>query len=256
MSALPVWFGEVDLAAVRVLLCDADGCLLPSEEPAFEASTEVTNRLLEQLGVAKCFTAPELQRRAVGKNFRATSAGLARDFGAHLAEDELERWVAEEREQVIAHLSRTLRPDPRVEEPLAALAGEGLELAVVSSSALARLDACFRATELDALLPPERRYSAEDSLPQPTSKPDPAVYVHAGRELGVAGAEALAVEDSVTGATSAVAAGFPTVGMVQFVSEAERPARVEALRQAGVAGVVASWGELAEALRRQRVLLA
>jgi hypothetical protein len=91
----------------RVLLCDADGCLFPSEEPAFEASTEVTNALLAQLGVAKRFTAAELQRHAVGKNFRATSADLARDFGVPLAGDELERWVVREREQVIAHLGRT-----------------------------------------------------------------------------------------------------------------------------------------------------
>jgi hypothetical protein len=45
----------------------------------------------------------------------------------------------------------------------------------VSSSALARLAGCFTATELDRLIPPARRFSAEDSLPTPTSKPDPAV---------------------------------------------------------------------------------
>jgi beta-phosphoglucomutase-like phosphatase (HAD superfamily) len=135
-----------------------------------------------------------------------------------------------------------------VAEPLAELADAGLELAVVSSSALGRLDACFRATDLEGLLPAARRYSAEDSLPQPTSKPDPAVYVHAGRVLGVAGAQALAVEDSVTGATSAVAAGFPVVGNLAFVPEPERTTRADALLQAGAVAVVDSWAQLAELL--------
>ena len=34
------------LEQVRYLLCDADGNLFPSEEPAFEASAEVTNAFL------------------------------------------------------------------------------------------------------------------------------------------------------------------------------------------------------------------
>ena len=60
-----------------VLLCDADGCLFPSEEPAFEASTDVTNRLLAELGIDRRFDAEELKRYAVGKNFRATALELA-----------------------------------------------------------------------------------------------------------------------------------------------------------------------------------
>lgn len=33
-----------DAGAVTTVLCDADGNLFPSEEPAFDASVEVTNR--------------------------------------------------------------------------------------------------------------------------------------------------------------------------------------------------------------------
>ena len=44
-----------DVARVRTLLCDADGCLFPSEEPAFVASAKVTNDLLADLGVEKRF---------------------------------------------------------------------------------------------------------------------------------------------------------------------------------------------------------
>jgi beta-phosphoglucomutase-like phosphatase (HAD superfamily) len=227
----------------RVLLCDADGCLFPSEEPAFVASTEVTNRLLAELGIDRSFTPEELQAYAVGKNFRQTSLELAHAHGATIDGDALERWVDEERRAVIAHLARELRPDPRVSEPLTRMAGR-LGLTVVSSSALARLDACFTATRLDALFPPEVRYSAEDSLPAPTSKPDPAIYAFAGEELGVSGDEAVAIEDSVTGTRSAVAAGFPTIGNLLFVPEPQREEREAALREAGVAAIVRSWDEV------------
>jgi beta-phosphoglucomutase-like phosphatase (HAD superfamily) len=54
------------------------------------------------------------------------------------------------------------------------------------------------------------------------------------------------VEDSVPGAQSAVAAGFPTIGNVMFVPGPERADRIRALRQAGVSAVVASWQELAD----------
>ena len=41
---------------VTHLLCDADGNLFPSEEPAFEASAEVTNAFLASLGIDRRYT--------------------------------------------------------------------------------------------------------------------------------------------------------------------------------------------------------
>jgi HAD superfamily hydrolase (TIGR01509 family) len=204
---------DLDLSDLRVLLCDADGTLFPSEEPAFAASAGVTNAFLASVGVPARFT-------------------------------------AEEKRQVTAHLGQVLRPDDAVLGPLGRLAH--LRQAAVSSSASARLDACFTATGLDGVLPPGLRYSAEDSLPVPTSKPDPAIYLFAGRELGCTGRQGLAVEDAVPGAVSAVAAGFPTVGNVMFVPPAERAARTEQLRQAGVGAVVDSWDDLATLLLSNR----
>ena len=151
---------------------------------------------------------------------------------------------------MIAHLGDVLRPDPEVSAPLERLATR-YDLAVVSSSALARLAACFRATSLDGLFPPDVRFSAEDSLPRPTSKPDPAVYLHAGERLGVRGDEAVAIEDSPSGTRSAVAAGFPTFGNLCFVPEDEREERADALLEAGVERLVGSWAEIEEALSRR-----
>jgi HAD superfamily hydrolase (TIGR01509 family) len=230
---------------VRALLCDADGNLFPSEEPAFVASAEVTNRYLAALGIDRRYTAEELRLATTGKNFRTTAGDLAVQHGAEVPD--LAPWVAQEKQAVTAHLSRKLRPNDDVLGALRVL-GRQLTLAAVSSSALSRLAGCFTATELDPLIPADRRFSAEDSLPTPTSKPDPAIYRHACAELGIEPAQGLALEDSVVGATSAVRAGCPTIGNVRFVPPAERAERSAELRAAGVLTVVSSWSELTQLL--------
>ncbi len=228
---------------VEAVLCDADGNLFPSEEPAFDASADVTNAFLASLGIDRRYTADELRHLATGMNFRTTAARLAADAGVE--PDDLDHWVGEERRVVTAHLGRTLRPHPPTLGALERIA-EQVPLAAVSSSALARLAACFTATALDDLIPADRRFSAEDSLPTPASKPDPAVYRHACEQLGIPAAAGLAVEDAVAGVRSAVAAGCPTVGNVLFVPAAERAERTAALLDAGALLVVGSWDEVAD----------
>jgi beta-phosphoglucomutase-like phosphatase (HAD superfamily) len=261
-------FSDFDPALIEVLLCDADGNLFPSEEPAFAASVAVTNSFLERLGLPGDCTAAELRVRTTGKNFRTTAvdlavaggvpveAALGREHGNAViaSEDEiasgraltsalLEDWVLRERDAVTSHLAVALHPDAGVGEPLENL-NRRYSLAAVSSSASVRLDACFIATGLDGLIPADVRFSAEDSLPVPTSKPDPAVYRLAGNVLGIEGERGLAIEDSVPGVKSAVAAGFPTIGNVMFVPPAERVGRVRDLRDAGACAVINAWSEL------------
>ncbi|MDQ4094097.1 MAG: HAD family phosphatase [Actinomycetota bacterium] len=271
-------FRELDLQSITVLMCDADGNLFPSEEPAFVASAKVTNRFVASLGISRRFDPEELRLATTGKNFRTTAVDLAVGSGVPvepalavrhpgavtvttdlpgatrhaLTAARLERWVQEEKQAVTAHLGRVLRPDPAVLKPLTALGREFL-LAAVSSSATARLAACFTATGLDPLIPTELRFSAEDSLPAPRSKPDPAVYLFAGERLGISGSQGLAIEDSVPGVQSAVTAGLETIGNVAFVPKAERAERVDALRRAGVGAVIWSWAELQGLLDQRRV---
>jgi beta-phosphoglucomutase-like phosphatase (HAD superfamily) len=205
--------------------------------------------LLADLGIDRAFTPEALRRRSMGKNFRATASELAAEAGVIISREALERWVVAERQAVVAHLASVLRPDPEVTEPLHELS-QRFSLAVVSSSASTRVAACLTATGLDGLLPPSVRFSAEDSLPVPTSKPDPAIYVLAGQRLGVTGSTALAVEDAVAGVRSAVAAGFPVLGNLQFVPPDEVRQRTAALREAGVTAIVPSWSHIAEVLDR------
>lgn len=263
---------EFDPAPITTLLLDADDNLFGSERPAFEASTDVTNRFLARFGVTAPLSSEELRQRAVGKNFRNTALDLAVQCGVPLEEtlakgrpasvvasagdlagdkalsaDELEQWVREERERVTAHLAGTLTPDPRVLEPLQELAAH-YALAAVSSSASKRLRTCFTATGLDLLISEAVTFSAEDSLPVPTSKPDPAVYLHAGQVLCVEAEQGLAVEDSVAGVGSAVAAGYATVGNLMFVLPDERDCRRAELIDAGAVAITDSWRALADVL--------
>lgn len=237
----------LDLSRTTTLLCDADGTLFPSEEPAYAASAGVTNEFLAELGADRPYSPRELQAMTNGKNFRAAAQELARGHGREVDPADLDAWVVQEKDVVTAHLRTVLRPDAAVRGPLVALAAR-FTLAAVTSSASSRLDACLEVTDLAEFFAAGRRFSAEDSLEVPTSKPDPAVYVLAGRQLGVGPAEAVAVEDSVNGALSAVAAGFPTIGTVQFVAGPERADRAEALREAGAVAVVSSWAEVGDVL--------
>ena len=110
-----------------------------------------------------------------------------------------------------------LRPDPEVLEPPHRLARR-YGVAAVSASADARIAARFEVTGLAGFFPPQRRFSAEDSL---------------------------------LAASSAVAAGFAPVGNLQFVPPDERKEREEALREIGVVAVVKSWAQV-EALLSSR----
>jgi HAD superfamily hydrolase (TIGR01509 family) len=57
-------------------------------------------------------------------------------------------------------------------------------------------------------------------------KPHPEPYLHAARLLGVEPADALAVEDSPTGVTSATAAGVPVLAVPHILPIAEAAGRV------------------------------
>ena len=192
------------------LLCDADGNLYPSEEPAFEASVGVTNRLVAHLGSGNRFTADELRSASVGMNFRSLAQRLADQYGASLSPEEIQCWVDEENRVVTAHLRRTLRPVQPVLDVLTGLS-ERFELAVVSSSAFSRLAVCFTVSGLDSLFPAAARFSAQDSLATPSSKPDPAVYRHATRQLGLSAEPRCGVETPLPGSSRSVAAGVQTV---------------------------------------------
>lgn len=240
---------KLDLSQVTTILCDADGTLFPSEEPAFVASASVTQDFAERYGLRGDFSPEHLRLSTTGKNFRTTAGDLLEAAGVRPDQAELEKWVEREKAEVSDYLGTALSPVADVVSGLAGLSKQ-YRLAAVSSSALSRLAACFTASDLDQFIAPEARFSAEDSLPTPTSKPDPAVYQFALRAVDATPSQAVAIEDSVTGAQSAVAAGIVTIGIVEFVPADERDQRIRDLTAAGVVTVLGSWTELTRLLTR------
>lgn len=230
--------------AITTLLFDCDNTLVLSEDLAFEACAELINEICAARGVAVSFTGPALMTEFVGQNFRGMLLALQRQHRLSLTSDELEAYVRREEDAVIARLKAALEPCVGVVPELDRLEREGsYTLAVVSSSAKRRVLASIEKVGMARFFPGDRVFSAATSLETPTSKPDPAIYLHAMESLGKRPEECVAVEDSRSGTMSATRAGIRTIGYVgPYV--AERRTEMEGLLgAAGARAIMRDWVE-------------
>lgn len=156
---------------------------------------------------------------------------------------ELEKYVSSEEDKVIAKLNAALKPCEGVDSVLEKLAKEGkYKLAVVSSSALRRVKASVVKVGQDKYFG-DNIFSAATSLPKPTSKPDPAIYLHAMEKLGVKAEECVAVEDSKSGCMAAFRAKIKTVGYVGSYDKEEEEKMIKVLEGCGCVYVMKHWYE-------------
>jgi HAD superfamily hydrolase (TIGR01509 family) len=166
-----------------------------------------------------------------------------------MSDEELEKYVSREEDQVIAKLKEKLRPCEGVDAELEKLEKKSSHhLSVVSSSALRRVKASIEKAGQDKYFDPNHVFSAATSLPKPTSKPDPAIYLHAMAVLGKKAEECVAVEDSRSGATAAYRAKIVTIGYVGSYDEEEKEKMRGVLKGAGVVVVMEHWREFEECL--------
>lgn len=166
-----------------------------------------------------------------------------------MADEELNKYVTSEEDAVIAKLKAALKPCEGVDEQLDELHRSGKwHMAVVSSSALRRVQASIDKVD-QAKYFGKDVFSAATSLPKPTSKPDPAIYLHAMKVLGREAGECVAIEDSKSGATSANRAGIATVGYVGSYEVEEQEKMEKVLREAGCGVVMHRWSQFPEMLR-------
>jgi HAD superfamily hydrolase (TIGR01509 family) len=176
---------------------------------------------------------------------------LQKTHGIEIAPDDLEKYVLMEEDAVIAKLKAALRPCVGVEEQLQALeAKKQYQLAVVSSSALRRVRASIEKVGQDKYFPGDVVFSAATSLEKPTSKPDPAIYLHALKVLGKTAGESVAVEDSKSGTLSATRAGIKTIGYVGPYAENKQEEMEGVLRDAGAVVIMRDWSEFPGALAK------
>ncbi|KAI9813741.1 MAG: hypothetical protein M1826_002386 [Phylliscum demangeonii] len=233
------------------LLFDCDNTLVLSEELAFEACAELANEILAKHHVRDVhYTGPQLLVDFVGQNFRGMMVGLQAKYDFQMAPAELEAYVTQEEDAVIAKLVAKAQPCEGVMAELVKLKRSGrYGMAVVSSSALRRVQASLHKVGQDKFFPPDHIFSAATSLPTPTSKPDPAVYLHACRVLGKEPSETVAIEDSKSGTLSAVRAGILVVGYVGSYEGKEMQAKMGAvLKENGAAVVMEHWEQFERCL--------
>lgn len=202
------------MGKLKYVLLDCDNTLCQSERLAFEACAELTNELLEKHNIDKRYTTEQLLEDFVGHNFRGMLKALQPKHNFTMSDEELETYVDAELGRVTKKLSEKAIECPGVTEQLEALQKQGMPMSVVSTSAKSRVVASLEKCNLDRFFPPEHVYSAATSLNPPSSKPDPAIYNFACKELGVANGECVTVEDSKSGATAAMRAGIPCIGYV------------------------------------------
>ena len=211
------------------VIFDCDGVLIDSEK----ISMAVDMALLAENDIV--LTEAEMYLRFVGPTFEDMVAGLEQEYGKILPSD-----LSARKDRMMLELfRRDLKPVPGVIPMLRQLA---LPRSIGTNGPR---DRALEALHITGLAPffGDRLTTYEDVK---NPKPAPDVYQLAARRAGFNPAHCLVVEDSVTGATAALAAGCKVIG---FTGVAHEPAaRARELKELGVSHVIHDMGELLGAI--------
>ncbi|RAL02086.1 HAD family hydrolase [Aspergillus ibericus CBS 121593] len=235
---------------ITEIFFDCDNTLVLSEELAFEACADLANEILEKQKISDRYTGDQLIQDFVGQNFRGMMVSLQAKYKFEMSKEELEEYVKKEEDKVIAKLTDKAQPCVGVTEELEKLfESKKYGLAVVSSSALRRVRASIKKVGQDKYFDPENVFSAATSLPKPTSKPDPAIYLHALEVRNKKPEEVVAVEDSKSGALSAIRAGIPVIGYVgSYHGDDKQFEMSQRLQELGAKVIMKDWSEFEKCL--------
>lgn len=222
-----------------------------SEELAFEAVADISNELLEENGIADRYTGESLLQQFVGQNFRGILDSLQDKYGFKIPKEKLEALVKEEEGRVIAKIKAKGRPCEGATEVLADInKTKQYDMAVVSSSALRRVVASIEKVGQDVFFNDTHVFSAASSLPEPTTKPNPAIYLHAMKVLNKQPTECVAIEDSKSGGLAAVRAGIPMIGYVGCYETAEKQKEMaNMLTGLGAKKIMYHWREFGDCIK-------
>ncbi len=183
----------------RHIIFDCDGVLVDSEPLSMRADV----MLLRRHGIA--ITGAEAHARFVGKTFEAMLVEMTREHGVAFPPG-----LNAEKDRTLEQMYVTeLQIVPGVCEVLETLRARGVSFSVASNSPRARVELALRLTGITALF--ERIVTFEDVA---RGKPAPDVFLRAVELSGFGASACLAIEDSMTGVTAAVAAGLRTLGFV------------------------------------------
>ncbi|KAI1933535.1 hypothetical protein LOZ58_000511 [Ophidiomyces ophidiicola] len=235
---------------ITEILFDCDNTLVLSEDLAFEACADISNEILAKNNINHRYTGEQLIVDFVGQNFRGMMVSLQAKFNFAMAPEELEAYVKEEENRVIAKLVEKAQPCVGATEELEKLEKSGkYGLAVVSSSALRRVRASIQKVDQERFFDKDHVFSAATSLEKPTTKPDPAIYLHAMKVLKKEPTECVAIEDSKSGALSAIRAGIPVIAYVgSYHGAAKQTEMAGVLTDLGCKVVMKNWSEFEKCL--------
>ncbi len=199
------------MALELTLLFDCDGTLVDSELPGNVA-------LAQQLALAGIVeTGESLTARFRGHKLADMLAALQATHRATLPVDFVERY----RERAAALFEAGVAPMPGVVDALERL---DLPRCIVSNGPLSKIRQNLRVAGLAAHFG-DRLFSAYEVG---SWKPEPGLFLHAARALGVAPAQCVVVDDSATGIEAARRAGMRALWFVPHGAPADVPAHATA----------------------------
>lgn len=229
---------------IKAVIWDCDGVLVDSETLAMPIAGEVIHEELLRLNRPGIHI-PGFVQKFSGGHFSQMCE--AYDLAA-----EFDRLDAIKMDRTIEALSTRVETFAGLPAVLTGLHDQKFMQAVATSSELSRVEPALALHKLDGFFKPndlKHIYSAVDSLPEKKVKPDPAVYLHALKKLGLEPHEAVAVEDSISGATAAVRAGLPVIGYVGGNHIADRYAHAGKLVELGTFTVIDDYKDFMPALQ-------
>jgi HAD superfamily hydrolase (TIGR01509 family) len=195
---------------LRHVIFDCDGVLVDSEPLSMRADV----MLLAQHGIE--ISEAEAHTRFVGTTFQAMLDMMTEQFGTVFPEG----LQATKNTMVEALYRRELKIVPGVVDVLDALRALDLTISIGSNSPKKRVEL---AVELVGIADHfDRIVSYEDVT---KGKPAPDIFLRAAELAGASIDECLVVEDSLTGATAAVAAGMRTIGFTGTHGHPEQHAK-------------------------------
>lgn len=181
----------------RALLFDLDGTL--AETDSLHLPTWVD--ALEPYGVEvdEQFYRDSISGRSTGEVVRALLPDLTEEEG---------KSIGEAKEASFRERASGLEPLPGLVEFVERGRERGMQIALVTNAPEENVEAILLALKLRDLFDAVVLADEVEAV-----KPDPAPYTAALKKTGVPAEKALAFEDSVSGISSSVAAGIPTVGI-------------------------------------------
>lgn len=210
------------------ILWDLDGTLVDTEPIWIRAETELMAQFGQSWTHADGLT-------LVGNDLEV-SAAILRERGADLPVPQIVRWLIDRVNGEVRRCGPAFRPGAA--ELVAQAHRAGVPQAIVTMSYREQAETVAESLPTGAI----GAIVAGDDVSR--GKPDPECYLRAARLLGAPPSECIAVEDSVTGVSAAMASGARTVTVPFMVAVPERPglARLPSLAGVDLLGLTVAAG--------------